>query len=253
MTADPRSVVRTQSPWRHPPGKSSKYTARSRDPSGSFQKDTGIDGIVLVTTSSPTSSTISLPCSSYAATAAPSERHDSSPSHTGTSGEAPRNAVQTSVPPETEQICTGPTSSTIHRNPSTDSGAPVDPMARMADRSCSAAGRIFCFMQLCTNGAEVPKYVIRCWAASRHNVLRSGCPGLPSNSTTVLPTSKPDTRKFHIIHPVVVNQKNRSPGPRSSANAICLRCSTTIPPCPCTMPFGRPVVPDEYSTHSGCS
>ena len=26
-----------------------------------------------------------------------------------------------------------------------------------------------------------------------------------------------------------------------------------MPPCPCTMPFGRPVVPDEYRTHSGWS
>src|SRR5690606_37988598 len=180
-------------------------------------------------------------------------RHDSSPSHTGTSGDDPRNAVHTSVPPDTEQICTGPTSSTIHRKPSTDSGAPVEPIARMADRSCSAAGRSFAFRQLCTYGAETPKYVIRCCAANRHSVFRSGCPGLPSNSTTAEPTNNPEISRFHIIHPVVVNQKNRSPGPRSSDIANCFRCSTTMPPWPCTMPFGRPVVPDEYSTHSGWS
>jgi hypothetical protein len=32
-----------------------------------------------------------------------------------------------------------------------------------------------------------------------------------------------------------------------------LTCSTTMPPCECTMGLGRPVVPEEYTTHSGCS
>ncbi len=67
------------------------------------------------------------------------------------------------------------------------------------------------------------------------------------------PTNRPETRKFHIIQPVVVNQKNRSPGPRSQCSANAFRCSTVIPACPCTMPFGSPVVPEEYSTHSGWS
>ena len=34
---------------------------------------------------------------------------------------------------------------------------------------------------------------------------------------------------------------------------ITLRCSTSTPAWPCTIGFGRPVVPDEYSTYSGCS
>ena len=52
-------------------------------------------------------------------------------------------------------------------------------------------------------------------------------------------------RKFHIIQPVVVNQKKRSPAFRSQCRCIFLRCSSRMPPCPCTIAFGSPVVPDE--------
>ena len=52
-------------------------------------------------------------------------------------------------------------------------------------------------------------------------------------------------RKFHIIQPVVVNQKNRSSGVSSSCSANAFLCSSTMPPCPCTIPFGSPVVPEE--------
>ena len=36
--------------------------------------------------------------------------------------------------------------------------------------------------------------------------------GSPSNKTTAEPARSPETQKFHIIQPVVLNQKNRSPG-----------------------------------------
>jgi hypothetical protein len=89
-----------------------------------------------VITNSPTVSITGLPASSNDATAAPRQRQDSSPSHTGTSGDEPTNAVHRSVPPDTEQIWTcGPISEAIHRKPSGDSGAPVEPRARNADRS----------------------------------------------------------------------------------------------------------------------
>ena len=45
MTAVPRSVIRIQSPWRQTPGYISKYASRSRAPSASSQKYSGIDGI----------------------------------------------------------------------------------------------------------------------------------------------------------------------------------------------------------------
>ena len=58
---------------------------------------------------------------------------------------------------------------------------------------------------------------------------------------------------FHIAHPVVVNHRTRSPGRVSRWKACVLRCSSRIPPWPCTMAFGSPVVPEENSTYSGWS
>ncbi len=59
--------------------------------------------------------------------------------------------------------------------------------------------------------------------------------------------------KFHIIQPVVVNQNSRSPACASMCRCSIFRCSSRIPPWLCTIAFGRPVVPDEYRTHSGWS
>ncbi len=66
-----------------------------------------------------------------------------------------------------------------------------------------------------------------------------------------MPVSRPETRKFHIIQPVEVYQKNTSSGPRSQWRPNCLTCSTRMPPWDWTIAFGRPVVPEEYRTHSG--
>ena len=51
--------------------------------------------------------------------------------------------------------------------------------------------------------------------------------------------------KFHIIQPVVVNQKRRSPGFASTCRCIFFSCSSRMPPWPWTIAFGSPVVPDE--------
>ncbi len=151
-------MIRIQSPCRHRPGYTSKYASRSRVPSGSFQKHTGIDGIGLVITSSPTSSSSSTPDSSTETTAAPRARQDSSPSQTGTSGAAHTKAAHKSVPPDTEQICTsGPTAEAIQRKPSGASGAPVEPTARSAARSCCRPGRRPALRQDCRYGADVPR------------------------------------------------------------------------------------------------
>ena len=56
---------------------------------------------------------------------------------------------------------------------------------------------------------------------------------------------------FHMTQPVVLNHRNRSSSPRSSASAFPFRHSSSEPPCPCTIGLGMPVVPDEYSIHSG--
>src|SRR5688500_2080547 len=98
MTADPRGVMRIQSPWRQVPGYSSKYESCSFPPSVSPHRYRGMDGIGLVMTSSPTSSTSGFPSGDQDSTAAPRARQDSSPSQTGTSGAEPTNAVHRSVP-----------------------------------------------------------------------------------------------------------------------------------------------------------
>ena len=50
--------------------------------------------------------------------------------------------------------------------------------------------------------------------------------------------------KFHIIQPVVVNQKSRSSACRSRCRCIFFSISSRTPPWPCTIAFGRPVVPE---------
>jgi len=54
----------------------------------------------------------------------------------------------------------------------------------------------------------------------------------------------PETRKFHILQPVVVNQKRRSPGWASTWRFSTFRCSSRMPPWLCMIAFGRPVVPE---------
>src|SRR5579859_6988581 len=102
MIAVPREVISIQSPWRHTPGYISKYDSRYRLPSVSPQKNSGIEGIGLVITSSPTSSTSGRPSGSHASTDAPRIRACSSPTYTGKVGEPPTKAVHISVPPEVE-------------------------------------------------------------------------------------------------------------------------------------------------------
>ena len=199
-----------------------------------------------VITSSPTSSITRRPGGSNASTEAPSARQEISPRQTGTVGATPTNAAQTSVPPETDAIWTcSPTASCSQSKPSGDSGEPVEPTERIAERSNASRGRRPALRHDCTNDADVPNSVTASSAAIRQSTSRSGWPGLPSKATTVAPTSSPEISRFHIIQPVVVNQKNRSPGPRSCCRASDARCWTTMPPCECTIPFGSPVVPDE--------
>ena len=100
--------------------------------------------------------------------------------------------------------------------------------------------------------ALVPKVVIPVRAANSHSASMSGWPGEPSYRRTVASVSSPETMKFHIIQPVVVNQKIRSPACASTCRCSILRCSSRMPPWDWTIAFGNPVVPDEYRTHSGC-
>ena len=67
---------------------------------GSFQKQSGIDGMGFTQTSSPTSSTNGWPASFQASTAAPRQRHCISPATTGKVANPATNAPAKSVPPE---------------------------------------------------------------------------------------------------------------------------------------------------------
>ena len=81
----------------------------------------------------------------------------------------------------------------------------------------------------------------------------SGQPGSPSSITIDARTSSAATSAFHIIHDVVENQSSRPPGFRSQLSACAFDSSRRMPPWPCTIAFGLPVVPDENSTNSGWS
>src|SRR6185503_568858 len=190
-------------------------------------------------TSSPTSPVRGRPSSLHDSTAAPRQRACSSPEYTGSSGHPPTKAVQRSVPPLVENSHTSGKRSYTHSNPSTGSGDPVDPIARSPSHG---SGRTPAFIDAPMKPALVPNVVTRASAAKSHSLAGSGW---PSYSTIEAPASRPPTRKFHIIQPVVVNQKNRSPGDRSECSRAFFRCSSRIPPCPWTIAFGSPVVPDE--------
>ena len=69
----------------------------------------------------------------------PSHRHDASPAHTGSSSLPPKNAVQTSVPPQIESIRTsGPSCSLSHRQPAGPSGEPVGITVRRPSSASSS-------------------------------------------------------------------------------------------------------------------
>ena len=206
----------------------------------------GMDGIGWVMTSSPTSSTTDCPSASNASTLAPRHLHCISPAYTGSRSQEPTNPVQRSVPPLNEPSSkSDPTLSYTHSNPSGESGEPVDPRLLILEVSKSRPGSTPAFMHAYMNGAAVPKYVTPASSANLQSAFMSGYDGSPSYSTAVAPCSKPPIRKFHIIQPVVVNQKKRSPCPISMCRESTFRCSSRMPPCPWTIGFGRPVVPDE--------
>ena len=98
------------------------------------------------------------------------------------------------------------------------------------------------------NAGLTPSIVGLVSSARAHWYERSGCAGLPSIITTDARRSSVETSAFHIIHAVVVNHCSRSPGFRSQLSAWFFWCSSRIPPWPCTIAFGRPVVPEENRT-----
>src|SRR5450755_1115615 len=129
----PRAVIVIQSPCRQTPGYTSKYVARYRLPSGSFHSFTGIVGIGLVTTSSPTSPRTGRPSAPNASAATPSARQEISPGQTGTVGAPITSADTTSVPPDIDiSGIRGPNWSRTQKFECAGSGDPVAPISRSA-------------------------------------------------------------------------------------------------------------------------
>jgi hypothetical protein len=160
-------------------------------------------------------------------------------------GTPPTNAVQRSVPPDIEKSqSSGPSRSYDQSNPSGESGEPVDPREPRRERSRPARGSIPAFMHAARKLADVPKHVTPASSARSHSVPRSGWPGFPSYRTIEASVRRPAWTKFHIIQPVVVNQKSRSSRWRSRCRFRVFSSSRRIPPWPWTIAFGRPVVPE---------
>ena len=125
------------------------------------------------------------------------------------------------------------------------SGEPVVLITRSRDRSATFPGSTPAFIDAPMSAAPQPKWSARVSPTSRQISPASGYAGLPSNITMVQPPRSPLTSSVHTIHPVLDTQKNVSPARMSLCSRSVLRCSMTIPPCPCTIAFGTPVVPDE--------
>ena len=189
-------------------------------------------------------------------TAAPRHRQEISPAHTGCRGLPPTNPVHTSVPPLSEASSTSvATASYTHRAAAgrqRRAGGAQRPQRLEVVAGARAADRLS--SRLRGNPAPTPPHVVagfgHAWPRGHRARARTG---RRRRSTTAEPTRSPDTQKFHIIQPVVVYQKNRSSGPRSKCRPRTLACSSRMPPCPCTMGLGLPVVPEEKRTYSGWS
>ena len=207
MTRPSCSVISTQSPWHHTPGKRSKYAARylrrpdrSRSPSASTET-------AIVQTSSPLARrTTGLPSSSKTSTSMPRPRHCSSPRHTGSVGAPSAKHDTMSVPPEIDdrqQVV-------LH--------ALVDVVEAL--RRQRAAGRehrahaaelevlarderdLLLRVDVLRRGAEV-RHPLRVGQRPQSMRPRS-TNGEPSYSSSVAPAARPDTSQFHIIQPQVV-------------------------------------------------
>ena len=258
MIAVPREVSSIQSPWRHTPGYISKYASRRRAPSGSFQKhdrhrrqrlrdhelaDLVDDGRGPARRTPARRSRATAPAARprRRATAArrrrtPCRRRSRRSSRTATCRRRARRRPSESPPATAASRSSRRCASALRSRPA--AGLTLSLHAARDERGARAEARD---LRL---GRELPQAIER-RLARRADCRRRGrsTPGVSSTPT----------RKFHIIQPVVVNQKMRSPSCASRCRLSFLRCSSRIPPWPWTIAFGSPVVPLEYRTHSGWS
>ena len=197
-------------------------------------------------TSSPTSSIRLRPCSSQASTAQPSARHCSSPSYTGSSGQpADEGRAHVGAAAGREQPHVGadvlihPAEALGRERRARSSRSPAA-RARSWSRPGSHAGLLAAREQARADAhAGDP-----CALGELPQDAEVGVPGAAVVEHDRGLAVQAPTRKFHIIQPVVVNQNMRSPGRRSRCRRF-FSCSSRIPPWPCTIAFGSPVVPEE--------
>ena len=93
-----------------------------------------------------------------------------------------------------------------------------------------------------------PTIVASVSLGQRHSPPSSGHATSPSNITIEARSSSALTSAFHIIQAVVVGCRSRSPALMSHVIPMFLWCSSRMPPWPCTIGFGSPVVPLLKST-----
>ena len=101
------------------------------------------------------------------------------------------------------------------------------------------------FMQTPTKAGLVPTNSAFAAAAKRHSAPGSGKPGWPSMSTALHSPTSAEASRFHMIQPLEVYQKKRSPRRRSNSKARLFSVFISMPPWPCTIGLGGPEVPEE--------
>ena len=200
-----------------------------------------------VHTSSPTSPRMGRPASSYTSTAIPRAGPPSDMGLMGCTGWGDRKHAPTSVPPE--MLITGqrppPTTSKYQRQGPSFHGSPVEPRIRRADRSWARTGASPWGMRARTRVGLMPSTVTPWRSRKAHSRSGSGQSGAPSKRASVAPLARAAvTSHGPMIQPMSVNQNRTSPVLTSVWKAPSSATFTVHPPCTCTEPLGRPVVPD---------
>ena len=144
------------------------------------------------------------------------------------------------------------TCSYTHSNSSFANGEPVLKITRNFDKSWldfnSSRRR-----QVDKNLGLVPKCVMPQSATISQRRFNDGRAGNPSNSVMLAPAYRPASIQFHIIQPVVVTYRRLSSTRRSQCSSSSFVCCKSVPPAPCTIHFGGPLVPELYIITNGCS
>ena len=162
----------------------------------------------------------------------------------------PTNAVHTSVPPLIDVTCTrSPTASRTQRNPSAGRGRARRPDGAQRDEVELTTGHEARLMACHEERRARPEHVDALVGREPPERREIGVPRV----TVVEHDRRTDEQPRHEVvphHPPGRGEPHE-PVARSeilAGSASTFRCSAVIPPCPCTIALGRPVVPEEYRT-----